>query len=202
MFWLNIWDIDQLLGRRARSCWIPIWGAQVVRALGTILVTPEAQISILEANLARQLQWIGAADAKSNFIFTVSVAMMGVLAAVAPKIAVQWSPWQVVFCSLAVASICATIICAANAVFPRTEGPIRSVIYCGSIAGIDLKRFRERIGEMALPEYADDLMVQCYRNAAIANRKFAWVKRGLSVLYVSAIPWVLATWLLYSRSST
>lgn len=160
-------------------------------------MSPVERIVLLEANLSRQLQWIASADAKSNFIFTISIAMLGVLAAVAPTDTTIWDFWPAVASALALMLIVGAIFCAAHTVFPRTDGPENSLIYCGGIAKAGLKDFRNRISCVSHVDYAEDLIVQCFTNASIANKKFCWVKRGLSFLYASAVPWALATWYLY-----
>ena len=165
-------------------------------------MAPEEKISILEANLSRQLQWIGSADAKSNFIFTLSVAMLGLLAAVAPADMRASSFFPAVASVATVILISGAIFCAAHTVFPRTDGPVSSLIYCGSIADCGIKDFRNRISVLQHADYSDDLTVQCFRNALIANEKFLRVKRGLFFLYASALPWALATWLLYQSNAT
>jgi len=159
----------------------------------------EGKIAILEANLARQLQWIASADSKSNFIFTLSIAMLGLLAAIAPSTPSSWSLWPALACLIAVLLIAAAIFCAAHTVFPRTDGPVSSLIYCGSIVDCGVKDFRDRMRSIEAAEYSDDLTIQCFRNASIAADKFLWVKRGLLFLYASSAPWVCATWLLYQN---
>ena len=164
-------------------------------------MAPEEKLSILEANLSRQLQWIGSADSKSNFIFTISIAMLGLLAAVAPANVAAWSFFPALFSVATITLVSGAVFCAAHTVFPRTDGPVSSLIYCGSIADCGIKDFRDRINALQSAEYIDDLTVQCFRNASIANEKFRWVKRGMSFLYASALPWALATWLLYQSTT-
>lgn len=163
-------------------------------------MAPEEKIALLEANLSRQLQWVASADSKSNFIFTISIAMLGLLAAVAPSSAHAWSFWPALACAVTILLITGAIFCAAHTVFPRTDGPVSSLIYCGSIADTGMKDFRKRVNSAAQSDYSDDLTVQCFRNACIASEKFRWVKRGLSFLYASAAPWALSTWLLYQNT--
>jgi hypothetical protein len=157
----------------------------------------EEKITILEANLARQLQWITSADSKSNFIFTISIAMLGILAAIAPDTASSLGFWSAFVCAVAVALIAGAIFCAAHTVFPRTDGPVSSLIYCRSIADCGIKDFRDRMNSVQYPDYTDDLIIQCFRNASIASVKFTWVKRGLICLYASSGPWACVTWLFY-----
>lgn len=155
------------------------------------------RIAILEANLTRQIQWIASADSKSNFIFTISIAMLGLLAAIAPATTNGWTPWPALACLISVVLIAGAIFCAAHTVFPRTIGPASSLIYCGSIVDCGVKDFRHRMHAIEYEGYSDDLTIQCFTNASIASKKFEWVKRGLFLLYASSGPWVFAMWLLY-----
>lgn len=95
------------------------------------------RIALLEANLARQLQWISWSDTKSGFIFTLAAAMVGLLAAVAPDKAAEWSTAQTVSASFAVAAFAAALLFLSLASFPRTGGPKGSMVYCGGISQRD-----------------------------------------------------------------
>jgi hypothetical protein len=161
---------------------------------------PKERIPLLEANLARQLQWISWSDAKSGFIFTLTAAMAGLLAAVAPEGAAEWSTPQAVSASVATAACAAALLCLFLAAFPRTNGPRGSMVYCGGIAERDEAAFCDEVLAMPDADYARDLAQQCHRNAAIACEKFKWVQRALIALYLAVAPWAVALWLLYSRT--
>lgn len=158
------------------------------------------RIALLEANLARQLQWISWSDTKSGFIFTLAAAMVGLLAAVAPDKAAEWSTAQTVSASFAVAAFAAAFLFLSLASFPRTGGPKGSMVYCGGISQRDEAAFCKEIATVAAEDYAQDLARQCHRNAAIACEKFKWVQRALTALYLAVVPWAIAVWLLYSAA--
>jgi hypothetical protein len=161
-------------------------------------VEESERISFLEANLSRQLIWISAADSKASFVFAITTAMLGVLAAIAPKTVGGWTTAAAIFASFAVVLAGATLLFLSIASFPRTKGPKGSLIYCGGISQKDVVQFSEAVCELSPQSYLDDLCSQCHRNAEIADRKFAWVQRALIALYLSVIPWALALYLLYS----
>lgn len=158
------------------------------------------RITLLEANLGRQLQWITWSDTKSGFIFTLAAAMVGLLAAVAPDKAAEWSTAQAVSASFAIVASAAALLCLSLAAFPRTDGPKGSFVYCGGIAQREEAEFCQDIVTVTGEEYAQDLARQCHRNAAIACEKFKWVQRALIALYLAVAPWALAVWLLYSET--
>ena len=156
------------------------------------------RIALLEANLARQLQWISWSDTKSAFIFTLAAAMVGLLAAVAPDRPAEWTTGQAVSTSFAIAAAAATFVFLSLAAFPRTDGPKGSLVYCGGVAQREQSQFFVEISGISYEEYAADLAAQCHRNATIACEKFKWIQRALIGLYLAIAPWAIAVWLLYS----
>ncbi|TFH58738.1 MAG: hypothetical protein E4G91_09330 [Candidatus Zixiibacteriota bacterium] len=154
--------------------------------------------SFLERNLSRQITWISVADSKISFVFAVNTAMLGVLAAVSPKVAIGWDVAPAIFAAFAAAFGLASLLFLSFASFPRTKGPKNSLIYFGGIAQRDVNQFKQATCEMTLDSYIEDLSAQCHRNAEIAERKFIWVQRALIALYLSVPPWCVAVYLLYN----
>ena len=158
------------------------------------------RIGFLEGNLARQLSWIGAADSKTAFAFAVNTAMLGLLAAVSPKVVNGWMLAPAIFAAFAAALSLASLLFLSLASFPRTKGPKRSLLFFGSIAQRDVGQFTEAACQISAEAYVDDLCMQCHRNAEIADRKFTWVQRAFVALYLSVVPWCLAVYLLYNST--
>jgi len=158
-------------------------------------------VGFLEVNLARQISWIGVADSKISFVFAVSTAMLGVLAAVSPKAVEGWAVAPAIFAAFATVFGLASLLLLSLASFPRTKGPKNSLIYFGGIAQRDAEQFKQAASQMSTESYIDDLSAQCHRNAEIAERKFVWVQRALIVLYLAVAPWCLAVYLLYNSGS-
>jgi hypothetical protein len=156
------------------------------------------RIALLEANLARQLQWISWSDAKSAFIFTIAAAMIGLLAAVAPSTAAEWTTAQAISASFAIAAAAAAFVFLSLAAFPRTDGPKGSLVYCGGVAQREQSQFCIDISAVSSQGYVADLAAQCHRNAVIACEKFKWIQRALIALYLAVAPWAISVWLLYS----
>lgn len=156
------------------------------------------RITVLEANLSRQLQWISWSDTKSAFIFSVTAAMVGLLAAVSPTDIGLWSTSQAVSASFTIAAAAAAFIFLSLATFPRTDGPKGSLVYCGGVAHRELAQFGDEILATSAEAYARDLAAQCHRNAVIACEKFKWIQRAMISLYLAVGPWAIAVWLLYS----
>ncbi len=157
--------------------------------------------SFLEANLSRQIAWIGAADSKISFVFAINTAMLGVLAAVSPRATDSWAVAPAIFAAFAAVFGLASLIFLSLASFPRTKGPKSSLIYFSGIAQRDANQFKQATCQMSTESYIDDLCAQCHRNAEIAERKFVWVQRALIALYLSVAPWCLAVYLLYNTGS-
>lgn len=161
----------------------------------TTKLDTEALITVLVANLTRQIEWIKLADAKANFVFAVTTALLGLLAAVSPK---TWSSWTtlssffaapaIVFCVISLASI-------ACAMFPRTWEHENSLIYFGGIAHHGAEKFSDEMFALSKEAYIQDLIDQCFRSAQIATIKFRWVQRALFWLVIAAPFWALALWI-------
>ena len=162
-----------------------------------VRMEPNDRIQLLEANLARQLQWIGSSDTKGAQIFTMAVAMIGLLAAVSPDTAAEWSTAQAVSASLTIVACAAAFAHLLLAAFPRTDGPKGSMVYCGGVSERVQDQFCRAFRELKLEDYAHDLATQCHRNAVIACTKFKWIQRALIALYAAVAPWAIAVWLLY-----
>ena len=156
------------------------------------------QVSFLEANLARQLGWIAAADSKASFGFAIDTAMLGLLAAVSPKSGSAWAVAPAIFASFAAAFGLATLLFLSFASFPRTKGPKNSLIYFAGIAQRDVDQFGGAVAELSQQAYTADLSAQCHKNAEFASRKFTWVQRALVCLYLSVLPWGITIFLLYN----
>ena len=150
----------------------------------------------LETNLARQLQWIAAADSKVAFGFTLNAAMLGLLAAVSQK-PTAWTVAPAIFTLFAAALGLSSLLFLSFASFPRTSGFKSSLIYFGGVVQRDHDQFKDAIKSLTQEAYLDDLASQCHRSANIAARKFLWVQCALICLYVSVPPWVAAIYLIY-----
>lgn len=152
----------------------------------------------VESSLSRQLSWIAAADAKTSTVFAFSTVMLGVLAALVPS-PTAWSTAPAVFTALSGLLLLAALLFSTFAAFPRTPDPRGSLVYFGGIAEMESEAFEEMLLEMETATYLKDLAKQCHRNAEIAKTKYAWVKRAMLVLYISALPWLLAVYHLYRQ---
>lgn len=159
-------------------------------------------IAFLEANFSRQLAWIAAAESKIAFAFTLDTAMLGTIAALAPKTATGWTTAQVVFAATASTLGLASVLCLFFASFPRTTGPAGSLLYFGGIAARDLQQFKDEVKALDEAGYVDDLATQCHRNGEIVAKKFLWVQRALIALYLALVPWGVAIYLLYQAGSS
>lgn len=150
----------------------------------------------LEDSLTRQLYWIQAADSRAGLILSLSTAMLGVLAMLAPESGC-WTVWLAILVFLAALLLLASLVFCAIGSFPRTNGPKGSLIYFGGIEKLNVAMYTKKLGEYDEHRYLDDLISQCHINAQVANIKFSWVKRALACLFIGALPWVLSIYYLY-----
>ena len=157
-------------------------------------------IVVLEDELARLLDWIKAAESRLSLVLTLSTAMLGALAVLAPA-ASKWTLPAAVVAAFAALLLGLSIMFSALAAFPRTKGPRGSVIYFNCIAGMGLPQYQDAVRELNADGYFDDLTKQCHRNAQIAERKYFWVQRSMACMFIGAVPWIVALFILYSGRS-
>jgi hypothetical protein len=154
-------------------------------------------IRVLETNLERLLGWISAADARFNTVLAIDTALLGVIAAITPPYA-GWTIPSAIFSTIAALLLGASVLFLAFAMYPRTSGPRGSLVYFGGIAALEADEYLRRVRGSETNNYLEDLAVQCHRNAEIADKKFRWIKRAMTALLLSLLPWALAVYLLYA----
>lgn len=154
------------------------------------------KIDYLEKELLRLLAWIQVADTRIVFVLPLSTAMLGMLAALAPKIT-NWSTLSILMVVFSVIFLVISIACLAFATFPRTDGPKGSMIFFIGISNKSREQFRDDVDSFTEEKYIQDLSDQCHINATIADAKFSWVKRSLIFLFLSSTPWFISVYLLY-----
>ncbi|HEX8211617.1 MAG TPA: Pycsar system effector family protein [Longimicrobium sp.] len=157
-------------------------------------------LDVLEKTLERMLLWIAAADNKVAPVMAIDTAMLGVVAAIAPKPG-NWTLGAGLTTAVTVALIFASLIILFFAAFPQTSGPKGSLVFFGGITQRDLDVFVTEITDLPIGNYRKDLAHQCYRNAEIAGRKYRYVKFAMATLFAAIIPWMLAVYLMYGAGS-
>lgn len=146
--------------------------------------------------LDRQLVWISAADAKVGPILAMATAMLGVLAALVPE-PTEWTILTALASAAAAVALLFALVALFLAAFPRTTGPLGSIIFFGGIVSKDIKAYEDALLTTADDELIRDLARQIHRNAEIADIKYRWVRRAGVSLFVSLLPWLLAVFTLY-----
>lgn len=143
----------------------------------------------LEHNLARQLDWIRAADAKIAPVLFITTSMLGATVAFlsrTPKL----SGLTLVLATICVAAMIHTLFCMIMVNFPRITRYDESAIFFEGIKFSGFEAFNRKAREMTKDAYFADLSRMCYNNAIIASSKFMYVKRAMISLFIAIIPWV------------
>lgn len=154
-------------------------------------------VSQAEAELDRLLGWVRAVESRLALVLPLSTAMLGALAVLMPSVA-NCTVGGGIASAFALFFLLLSIVFAAFASFPRTTGPKGSLIYFGGIVTRDLPQYMEAVKSASQQTYLEDILAQCYRNAQIADRKYAWVQRSMACLFLAAMPWGLALFIFYS----
>lgn len=155
----------------------------------------DGEIDRQEKILALLLEWVRAADTKFPPLAAMNTAMLGIFAALAPSVS-KWTPELLASVSIAALILGISLISLALAMFPRTKGPQRSVIYFVGIRSRTSDSYHTTINELTDTKYLDDLIEQSHRNAEIAHVKFRYVRFAMISWFFSIVPWSLALYLL------
>lgn len=146
-------------------------------------------------SLERQLAWIAAADAKVGVVVTLHLAMLGGLGA-AYTAAITKTAWMhgssLAYCGVALFSLIFSVL----ALWPRTRGPKKSMLYFGCIAEMTCEDYADAFQKKSDDDLLEDLAEQIHRNAEIARDKHKRVGQAMMVAFVGAIFWVGAVGLL------
>lgn len=156
----------------------------------------EIDIEFLKANLERQLGWVRAAETRISLILSLATALFGSLAAKLNLIILSDCGKGIII-SMALLMIVASLLCASIAIFPRTNGPVHSMIFFGDIAADSKEQFIDNMKGCDRDSIENDFLEQIYINACIANIKYKWVQRSMVCLLVSLIPWAISVSFLY-----
>jgi len=149
-----------------------------------------------EKILSLQLEWIKTADAKVPPLFSINVAMLGLLA-VLMKGVTDWSFLIGFFAFLSIASLSISIIFLAQAMFPRLDGPEGSLIFFGGISKLSREEYISKVLSVSSGDHKNDILSQVHRNAEIATSKYKYVKKAFISTFISVPFWVNAVYFLY-----
>ncbi|MFA5824979.1 MAG: Pycsar system effector family protein [Gallionellaceae bacterium] len=147
--------------------------------------------------LERQIGWITSADAKVGVVVAIQAAMVGALAA-AYGSAKQPEGSALFFAGFALLLSVLSLVCAALALFPRTDGPSSSFIFFGKITTLTREEYVSQLSLVSEEKLLADCAQQIHRNAEIAGKKHEHVRHAMIWGFASVAPWVLAIWALVS----
>ncbi len=154
------------------------------------------KLAYLNTCLNRNLAWVAAADQKVAPVFSIDLAMIGVLCGAASKVG-HW-PLVVGICAgLSGLTLLSSMVLAACVGFPRLKGPKDSAVFFGGIANHDKTMFVEKMLGGVTREMLEDVARQTHRNAEIACLKFAHVRTAMILMFASIPFWLVAVAVLY-----
>ena len=149
-----------------------------------------------EKVLSLQLEWVKTADSKVAPLFAINAAMLGLLVALI-KLLPAWTIATAIFSSITVILLAVVILFLALTMFPRLIGPKESNIFFGGISKKSEERYLLDMSSISEAEFQEDILKQVYRNAEIANSKYAHLRLAFIFTFVSFIPWLAAIYVLY-----
>lgn len=149
-----------------------------------------------EANLQRELDWVGRCDARIAFVAGISIAMLGVLANSSANI-IDWDLFLYIVFGVTGFLLIGSLVSLYFAQYPKTDSFNSSLIYFGTIAERRLDQFQKEFKSLSDENYLDDLLCQTHTNAQILEKKFRLLKISLSMIIISVAPWLMAIY--YSK---
>lgn len=152
----------------------------------------KSQLEAAKWILERTLAWIAAAEVKVGVIVAIDTAMLAGLSATFGTHGSSQTPWSWLLSILAAAALLAALFCAAMAVLPRLNGPLKSLLFFGCVGKYDPNEYIDIFKKSSDDDLLEDWLLQIHRNAEIACDKFAWVRAGMLWSFVSVIPWLSA----------
>jgi hypothetical protein len=150
----------------------------------------EENIRIAELNLSRLLDWGGRVDAKSSVVLGINTAMLGVLASLAPAPHL-WTARTIILGTTSMLFFAANFVCIYFVNYPRTKGPATSLNFFGGIASRTFREYQKAFMDHSSPDYLNDVLEQCHRNAEIVRSKFSALQWAYRSLLIGIIPWSL-----------
>ncbi|MEW8232525.1 MAG: Pycsar system effector family protein [Candidatus Thiodiazotropha endolucinida] len=154
------------------------------------------EIERSENILNLQLEWVKTADSKVAPLFAINIAMLGLLAALV-KLLPSWTIATAIFSSITVLLLAMSMLFLALTMFPRLIGPKESNVFFGGITKQSEEKYILNMPSISDTEYQKDILSQVYRNAEIASSKYANLKLAFIFTFASAIPWLVAVYILY-----
>lgn len=145
--------------------------------------------------LERQLSWVAAADAKVGVVITLHVAMLAGLGAAYTAASAKSACVNGMAGMYAILALW-SLIYAAMALWPRTDGPKSSMVYFGCIAKGRCEDYVEAFEKKSDVDFLKDLVEQVHRNAEIAQKKISCIGTAMKVAFGGAFFWVVAVALL------
>ncbi len=145
----------------------------------------------------RTLGWIATADVKVGVAIALDTAMLGGLAAAFASSDYNLrTAWCYFFVAAATAGMAFAMFCAGMAALPRMRGPVKSMIFFGRVAEMDVNTYVDEFSKISKKELLADLTMQIHRNSEIACDKHHWVRKSLFWSFLSAAVWIVAIALL------
>ena len=154
--------------------------------------------NLLEANLARQIEAIRAADVKIALLVPTTTAMLGVLAALLRNARHIEAAQMAVVC-LSAAPLLVAFAMMATGVIPRLrDSGSSSLLFFGGIATRQPEAARDAMLSLSPQAYLADLAGQCTVTAGIARTKHQHVRRAYLAFFLALPFWLVAVYVLNS----
>jgi len=149
------------------------------------------RIDKAERSLQRTIDWVSRHDMRSNGLFGISIAMMGMLSTMVPPFP-QWNAAIALSIVATVISFVVTMSSLLLGVLPRTSAPSKSVLFFGSVARMSTAEVQAIFDQSDPRSYLEDIVEQYRINATIVALKFRMLKISMIGITCMFAPWVMS----------
>jgi hypothetical protein len=163
-------------------------------------MTMTEKVDAQEKELARLLEWIRQADAKSQIVVGANLALIGAVLALTPKEAkTDWTALLLVLAGCVLPSL--SLYACLSASQPHTKAPGNrpqsSLIYFKLLQNLTFDAYAQKVSARTCEEYLDDLTNQCHANAEIAEKKYRRIRTAWLMMFWSIPPWLVILLILF-----
>ena len=151
----------------------------------------DKKIKTAELNLQRKLEWVSRYDSRIAFVAGIAIAMLGIFANASAQVQC-WNLYVSLSFILAAGILFMSLAFIYCCLYPKTLSPNSSLIYFGTVAKMKFDDFEKKFLSESPDDYLHDLLCQTHINAEILDKKFTFLKRALSLIVISVIPWLIA----------
>ena len=154
------------------------------------------EIEVLEKSLERHLSWIRQSDTKSQMLIAINLVLVSAVLSETPKAdAFTWRTAAIIFLGNIVP--CWNLFKCFATITPHVKALNNSLVFFGTINKMTIDEYKNAVKSRTQEDYLDDLIIQTYTNAKIADIKYRRIKHAADLTFLSLPVTLFAVALLF-----